>query len=50
MNTLNTPTGKHRINTIINALEIALNHYEFESDFTKCEEIQLLINDIKAGN
>lgn len=50
MNALNTPTGRHRINVIIEALEIAVNHYEFEADYKRAEELQLLIADMKAGN
>jgi hypothetical protein len=50
VNALNTPTGKHRINVIIDALEVAVNHYEYEGNYERAEELQLLINEMKAGN
>ena len=33
--------------TIIDALNIAVNHYEYEGDFNKVEELSNLIKDIK---
>ena len=50
MNAYKTPTGKHRIDVIIDALEVAVNHYEYEANYERAEELQLLVNEMKAGN
>jgi hypothetical protein len=47
MNPINTPTGKRRIVLTIEALKIAVNHYEFEGEFNKVEELTLLIQDME---
>lgn len=47
MNYLNTPTGRHRINVIIDALKVSVNHYEDEADYSRVEELQLLIADMQ---
>lgn len=50
MSHLDTPTGKERIKVIINALEIAANHYEYENELATAEKMNLLINAMKEEN
>jgi len=50
VNAYKTPTGRHRVAVIIDALEIAVNHYEYEANYERAEELQLLINEMKEAN
>ena len=47
MNT--TPTGRERIELIINALEIAANNYEYEGDIATAEKMIAIVKDMESN-
>lgn len=44
-----TPTGRYRIEVITEALAVAIDHYDYEGNYDRAAELQLLLDEMKAG-
>lgn len=50
MITKDTPTGRYRNALIVEALTIAINSLEYDADYTKAEELGLILADMNGDN